>query len=618
MIPTLEPTFNPTMEPTLNPTALPSMEPTLNPSRKPTPAPTTSSPTARRTPSPTQSPTKSTPGLSGEGFFWGEEAAVGESDGQTQSTPERFNNGIPISNITAGHMYTLHLDVSGNAYASGYVEALSAYKGQYGVGDNVIEGYNTNRQVNIVVRNGAVERAPPFERLQAASDHSAFIDRNGRLYMTGSNNHGKLCLDDDSSMKNIPHLVELPSNRVAVTVALGKDFTLILLDNGRVYGCGSNMQGEIGLGNEIASVRIPTPIGKGLGLGRMKAISAGGDFSLYLAVTGKAYSSGSNFHKQQCRNTEGNPVTTPTEINNAGLNVLGIQGGSASSYLILTDGDSSLFASCGRNNEGQLCGTRNADSGRAEVELDSSIKATGIGSGPTSQTVFFIGEDTTDGTDVVYGCGQNNRNQVGIGSQQPQITTPTRVNFLVNRRFTMEISASTSHTVAFATDFRLPSSTTTTTTGATTTTTSAASTTITTTTTPADTTTTTTTTPAVTTTTSTTTAASTTTTTTTTTSSTTTTTTTPLSPVTITGNVTLVAKDGDTNFRFGRSVAISGTSALIGAPGADARVTPDDSDETSGLGAAYLIEDVSCIYIDTDLFVVNQHVSQFLTHFISL
>ena len=210
MYPTQDPTRSPNMEPTLNPTPRPTRQPAPSPTRRPTPRPTTKSPTARLssfpTNNPTQSPTKKpVPGYSADGFNWGEKAAVGGPLGQTQSTPARFNDGIPISNITAGPQYTLHLDLDGNAFASGYVEALSAYQGQFGVGDSVTQGSNKNRQVNIVVRNGGIGKAPPFKRVYAGSDHSAFIDKNGQVYMTGSNSNGKLCLgDDNDGMKKIP------------------------------------------------------------------------------------------------------------------------------------------------------------------------------------------------------------------------------------------------------------------------------------------------------------------------------------------------------------------------------------------------------------------------------
>eukprot|EP00577_Skeletonema_sp_RCC1716_P004946 CAMPEP_0113390962 /NCGR_PEP_ID=MMETSP0013_2-20120614/10456_1 /TAXON_ID=2843 ORGANISM="Skeletonema costatum, Strain 1716" /NCGR_SAMPLE_ID=MMETSP0013_2 /ASSEMBLY_ACC=CAM_ASM_000158 /LENGTH=1193 /DNA_ID=CAMNT_0000274173 /DNA_START=148 /DNA_END=3729 /DNA_ORIENTATION=+ /assembly_acc=CAM_ASM_000158 len=447
MYPTQDPTRSPNMEPTLNPTPRPTRQPTPFPTRQPAPLPTTKSPTARPssfpTNNPTQSPTKKpVPGYSADGFNWGEKAAVGGPLGQTQSTPARFNDGIPISNITAGPQYTLHLNVDGIAFASGYVEALSAYQGQFGVGDSVTQGSNKNRQVNIVVRNGGIGKAPPFKRVYAGSDHSAFIDKNGQVYMTGSNSNGKLCLgDDNDGMKKIPHLVKLPPVREAFSVALGLDFTLILLNNGEVYACGSNRLGQIGLG-DTPSVREPTLIAK-----RIKAVSAGGEFSLFLTQAGRAYSSGSNLYKQQCRDTEGNPVKIPAEIDTGEFSVLGIQGGSESSYLLLTDGKTSGIGSCGRNDEGQLCGE--VTNARAEVKLGPSIEATGFGSGPTAKTVFFIGVNTTDASDVVYGCGQNDHDQVGIGSNQPsQINTPKRVSFSGSERFSLEISASSSHTVA--------------------------------------------------------------------------------------------------------------------------------------------------------------------------
>lgn len=465
MYPTQDPTRSPSMQPTVHPTPRPTRQPTNPPTRRPTPHPTpkpTPGPTPKPSPHPTSSPTslptkRPSRGFPNDGFNWGAKAAVGGPLGQIQPIPARFHGGLPITDITAGPMYTLYLDVDGNAFASGFVASLSKYKGQFGVGFGVNLGSNYDKQVNSVYTNGAVGKAPSFQSVYTGSDHSAFVDKNGQVYMTGSNSYGQLCLDEDSEMKNFPHLVKLPPNQMAVTVALGLDFTLILLDNGRVYGCGSNRWGQLGLG-DTASVRKPTLIGESLG--KIEAVSAGGDFSLYLTEAGQAYSSGNNAYRQQCRNTDGKPVKTPTQIINPGLSVIGIQGGSSTSYLLLTDGgpNSRGIASCGGNNQGQLCGNAANVNGRAEVELDASIFATGIWSGSAAETVFFTGVDKTSGRDVVYGCGRNDLSQVGIGSNQPsRINTPKRISLLGSKRFSLKISASTTHSVAMANGAVLPS-----------------------------------------------------------------------------------------------------------------------------------------------------------------
>ena len=393
------------------------------------------------------------PLFSATGYVWGEEAGVGGPLGESQTSPVKFRNGFPIIDITAGPRYTLYIDIYGKAYASGYIESLSTYNGQFGVGSNVTQGSNNDRPVEFVFQNSAQARslrslaqadAPPFQSVYAGRDHSAFIDESGRLYTTGSNNDGKLCLGDTGGeSRNIPHQVILP--RKAVSVALGLEFTLILLENGEVYGCGSNRLGQLGLGNTV-TVSTPTRIGSSLG--KIKAISAGAEFSLFLTRVGKAYSSGRNIYMQQCRNNGGTPVKTLTEIQSEGLDIIGIQAGSESSYLLLSNGvDLPAIASCGRNNQGQLCIGSLTDTDRKQVKLDG-VSVTGFGSGPTAETVFFIGVNTTDGSDVVYGCGRNDLNQLGIGNFQPtQQTTPKKVPFKI-KRFNMEISAASSHTVS--------------------------------------------------------------------------------------------------------------------------------------------------------------------------
>ena len=234
--------------------------------------------------------------------------------GSNQETPLLIEeNTIDIS---AGPRYTLLIEANGDAYAAGFIESKFEYLGHFGVNpDNLSEGSNDFERIDVVV-DGRERDPPPFAQVftgatgsaNSGETHSLLIDQNGDVYTTGNNNKGQLCLGDTET-RFIPHKVFFDGDdSPAVAAALGEDFTLILLENGRVYGCGSNAKGELGLGSNVKEVNSPNRIN---GLSDVIALSSGLNFALFLTRNRKAYSTGSNIYMQQCEDSDGEPNTTP-------------------------------------------------------------------------------------------------------------------------------------------------------------------------------------------------------------------------------------------------------------------------------------------------------------------
>ena len=80
------------------------------------------------------------------------------------------------------------------------------------------------------------------------------------------------------------------------------------------------------------------------------------------------------------------------------------------------------------------------DSEKTDVVIPDDDKIVGIGSGPSSQSAFFIGEN------AVYGTGANDRNQLGIG-ESGKTNLPTVVDFEEGLDI-VGVSSSGTHTVA--------------------------------------------------------------------------------------------------------------------------------------------------------------------------
>ena len=191
-----------------------------------------------------------------------------------------------VRDASAGSNYTLLIMNNRSASVVGYIGNFNSYEGHFGVGgEGLNQGVNEPRLIlNVINLGGSVVIAPQFEQVIAGVEetegqgkmHSIFIDVDGNIHATGNNNMGQLCLGDDEPVV-IPVQIDLPNDERAVSAAVGAEFTLIVTKSGRVYGCGSNKVGQLGLGNGVIESYLPEELN---GLSNVRSISAGLDFSL--------------------------------------------------------------------------------------------------------------------------------------------------------------------------------------------------------------------------------------------------------------------------------------------------------------------------------------------------
>ena len=221
-------------------------------------------------------------------------------------------------------------------------------------------------------------------------------------------------------------------------MAVGGVHTLLLLDDGTVYGCGNNAEGQLGLGSGTTQVLVPTKI---VALNLVTSISAGRSHSLFQSDNG-LYVTGSNTYEQLCTSSGGgNNVVTPQRlVDISTLVVQSFQSTKYSSYILFKNGS---VDSCGLNTYGQLGDGTNTNKVRADVKLNGKVTRL-LGTGPSASSVFFYTVDK-----LVYGAGLNNVGQLGIGTDM-NANIPRRVEF--QRQIALDkLSASEDLTVALGT-----------------------------------------------------------------------------------------------------------------------------------------------------------------------
>ena len=399
-------------------------------------------PTVKETDEPTQeptlNPTMATPGW----WFWGAEEGEGGSLGNNQRVPIFYED--EVIDLSAGSRHTFLIDKTGQAFAAGFIESDFSYKGHLGV-DDWEEGPNTGKQIDKVFVGNDKVNAPPFMKAYAGAGvpsdsgemHSMLIDEDGNVYTSGRNSRGQLCLGDNEDRFEFSQVDGLP--KPAIAGSIGYEFSLILLEDGTVWGCGSNAFGELGLGPTVDFTNKPDKVN---GLKGIKQLASGYKFAVFLDDDNVVYGTGGNIYGQQCFFTEGEPATVPTAeiLNSMPGTVVQVAANRESSYYLFKDGKA---VSCGRNDEGQLGDGTFVNTSKNKpitmVKLNEKIRK--IGTGPSAQSAFFVTDDS------IYGAGLNDRFQLGIdeiGSQE----FPIKVDFDGENVEIDVISASGTHTVA--------------------------------------------------------------------------------------------------------------------------------------------------------------------------
>lgn len=94
-------------------------------------------------------------------------------------------------------------------------------------------------------------------RIECGDSYNLLLSEDGMLYAFGVNSHGQLGFEEVSSFCPRPVIVKFPSILRVSEMSCGDLHSLDLI-NGSVYAWGSNLHGQLGLGN-IRSNLISSP-----------------------------------------------------------------------------------------------------------------------------------------------------------------------------------------------------------------------------------------------------------------------------------------------------------------------------------------------------------------------
>ena len=328
--------------------------------------------------------------------------------------PSNCNLEHGIFQLAGGGGHTLLADNNDRLYGAGWNN-----KGQLGLGENY-EDIMRFTEVNISL--GSKETETKIRKVACGWDFSIILLSNGTVYGCGSNAFGQLGLSENTKRCSIftPLVVEL--NIFVIDVSCGMRHTLLLDKNGNVYSTGCGKKGQLGLGQEVKRLFTPTivkDIPKGL------SVHCGQHFSAVITSSQAScdlFMFGDNKYKQ-VSNTSSTTIYKPEPKLTSHLNyenILLVNCGWTHVVVLLKQGDMSNLVSWGRNDYGQL-GSKLANNNDGTISVSLEEKPVKIASGYEHAIAV-----TSKGK--IYAWGWNEHSNCGQGDSKENILNPQLIH----------------------------------------------------------------------------------------------------------------------------------------------------------------------------------------------
>ena len=240
----------------------------------------------------------------------------------------------------------------------------------------------------------------------AGDTHSLVLLHNGDVYSFGDTQYGKLGHGEmDDTYLFVPKKIEGIGK--AAAIGTGRDRSFISLENGDLYAFGRNgASGQLGVGHTELSVRVPTKVE---GIRHAVKIDGGQTHTLVLQENGDVYGFGRGHTTLGQGDSAPGTYLTPVKVPLPGP-AIDIAAGWTHSLVVLENGDVYAFG-------GNYYGALGLGLGFESKVFATPLRIEGLGSaiavaaGNSSSFVLLENGD-------LYSFGYNDRGQLGLGDTE--------------------------------------------------------------------------------------------------------------------------------------------------------------------------------------------------------
>ncbi|BDR52198.1 hypothetical protein KIM372_01050 [Bombiscardovia nodaiensis] len=308
---------------------------------------------------------------------------------------------------------TVSFTQAGEGFGNGHYLAIGSNGKAYAWGKNT---YGQLGDGSVMSKSTPVEVKTPagvqFVKVYAGREHSLGLTQDGRLYAWGYNQFGELGMGQMSEKQLTPTLVGIPAGERVTQVSAGYNHTLAVTASGNVYAWGRNDNGQLGSGNYNNS---PWPMQvASLPAGQIKQVAAGGYSSYALTTSGQLYSWGNDRWGQLGHGSSGSTLSRPTIVNSSAGGFTQV---SAGDYHVLALNGAGYAYSWGYNGRGQLgTGGYGNRSTPGPIYAPAGVTFSSISAGSAHNLAIAKNGQ-------VYGWGRNEMGQLGYSAAlQPNLT----------------------------------------------------------------------------------------------------------------------------------------------------------------------------------------------------
>jgi alpha-tubulin suppressor-like RCC1 family protein len=350
-------------------------------------------------------------------------------------TPADYTGAIAgkrVKYITSGVYHAVAIMTDDTVWGAGY-------NGLYGqLGLQGLDNSNNAFVFTQMLTTGAVS-SKTAKYISCGSNHTIILMTDGTVWGAGDNSVGQLGLTNATSpVTTFTQMVftGAVSGKIPKYVSSGQH-TMILMEDGTVWGTGYNGLAALGIGNTTTPITVLTQLINTTG--RTPAyIAVGAAYTIILMTDYTIWGVGKNNLGQLGINNTNSPITTFTQMIFTGTVATktpkAISSGLEHVNVLMTDG---TIWGTGNNSSGQL-GLTNTTSPRTTLQ---PMIMTPIGSRTPEYIVceyYGIFVLMTDKT--VWGTGLNNEAQLALGNttspitQLTQMVIATPITYIINMK----------------------------------------------------------------------------------------------------------------------------------------------------------------------------------------